>query len=566
MLHAIKLLFLGFFLMLKNNALLGQTTNKEHYFDYPLAIQPRLNANFGEMRPNHFHMGLDLNTQSRENLPVYAPADGYVSRIKIEQGGFGRAIYLNHPNGTTTVYAHMNRFLDPAEIYLKKKQYEQETWKIDLTVPVGFIKVKKGQWIGFSGNTGASEGPHVHFEIRDTKTENCLNPLRHGIAINDHVSPDLFQLAFYDFEKSIYEQTPVMMTLIKKGSLFVTVKKVELPFEKVMIGIVAKDRMDGSANPNGIFKASLFQEEKEIAGFKLENISYDFTRDQNAHIDYNLRAGGGPYVQFIHPPKNTRMSIYPSSFNQPYLTNGKEFRSFTIQVSDAHNNLSTVDLEIRKAGNALQPRFVGQQFSPGVPGSLKEGDLQIEFPSNTFYDACHLQVKVLGESGADEISPRYEVYPSTIPIGGFFSVKIKARDFSKNMDTSRVVIKKAYKSKIEIKKATFSNDRFIASFRELGTFQLLRDAEAPQITVHSSSGTMPLNARDQLIVSVTDNLKTIRSFEVRLDDKWIMFVPKGNQYVYKMDEHFQPGEHLLTIVVYDEAGNRSVKNITLKRI
>ena len=224
----------------------AQAVKNSKQFDYPLDIQPRLNANFGEMRPNHFHMGLDLNTQAKENLPVFAPADGFVSRVKIESGGFGRAIYLNHPNGLTTVYAHMNMFMPEVEKFLEKKQYEQESWKIDLQVPVALFKVRKGQIIGYSGNTGASEGPHVHFEIRDTKTENCLNPLMFGVDMQDHVAPDLYQLVFYDYDKSIYEQLPVMVGLVKKGNAYYPIKKIELPYEKVMIGIIARDRLDFS--------------------------------------------------------------------------------------------------------------------------------------------------------------------------------------------------------------------------------------------------------------------------------------------------------------------------------
>ena len=170
----------------------AQPKGVPEYFSYPLSIDPRLNANFGEMRPNHFHMGLDLSTESRENLPVYAPADGFISRMKIETGGFGRAIYMDHPNGTTTLYAHMNRFIPAAENYLEDQQYVQQTWKIDLKVPAGLLPVKKGQLIGYSGNTGASQGPHVHFEIRDTETENCLNPLRFRFLLPDVTPPDVF--------------------------------------------------------------------------------------------------------------------------------------------------------------------------------------------------------------------------------------------------------------------------------------------------------------------------------------------------------------------------------------
>ena len=252
----LRILFLSLFLLWFNLGF-SQPKGVPEYFSYPLSIKPKLNANFGEMRPNHFHMGLDLSTESRENLPIYAPADGFISRMKIETGGFGRAIYLDHPNGTTTLYAHMNQFIPAAENYLEQQQYVQQTWKIDLKVPSGKLPVKKGQLIGYSGNTGASQGPHVHFEIRDTKTENCLNPLRFRFLLPDVTPPDVFKVIFYDRDKSIYEQNPVVYPLVRKGGDYEIANRVELPFENVFIAIQATDRMTGVPNANGIYASHL---------------------------------------------------------------------------------------------------------------------------------------------------------------------------------------------------------------------------------------------------------------------------------------------------------------------
>lgn len=155
----------------------ARTDYPKGYFRYPLDIPPKLNANFGEMRPNHFHMGLDLFTQRKENLPIYAAAEGYVSRVKIEPGGFGNAIYIAHPNGLTTLYAHMNDFMPALQQYVKEQQYRTESWEQDLAIPAGKFPLKKSDFIGYSGNTGGSQGPHVHFEIRETVSEKCLNGL-----------------------------------------------------------------------------------------------------------------------------------------------------------------------------------------------------------------------------------------------------------------------------------------------------------------------------------------------------------------------------------------------------
>ncbi|MEY2595250.1 MAG: hypothetical protein RI965_522 [Bacteroidota bacterium] len=531
-------------------------------FDYPLAVKPLLNANFGEMRPNHFHMGLDLNTGARENLPIFAPADGYLSRIKIESGGFGRALYFNHGNGTTTVYAHMNSFLPAVEQFLEQKQYEQETWKIDLQVPVGKFTVKKGQLIGYSGNTGASEGPHVHFEVRDIKTENCLNPLRNGISMEDNVAPEVLKLAVYDYDKSIYEQTPVIIPLIKKGLNYVAVKKIEVPFEKVVIGIIAIDRMSGSSNPNGIYKAILKKDKLPIAGFELDNISYDFTRNQNGHIDYPLRFKGGPYVQMLHRPKFFQLSIYPASFNKPYIVNSNNFQEYQIDVSDAHDNISKVTFDIRKIGTAEQRKFSGKAMMINEKNVFESSNITFEFSPDAFYDSFHMDVVSTPSSQAFQKSNLYQVQPFSVPVNSSFQVAIKSS--VGKIDTTRMVIKKSIKGKDEIKKAIYGKNGFTASFKELGSFQLLEDLEPPSISINISNGAQ-VKGGDQLVCNVSDNFKSIRSFEARVDGKWLMFKPRGNSYSYRIDENFPLGEHFLTVIVFDEAGNRNNLKIQVKR-
>ena len=303
----LQVLSIFLFFSLHTDAQINQSFG---YFSYPLSIKPKLNANFGEMRPNHFHMGLDLSTESRENLPIYAPADGYIARIKIEQGGFGRAMYLNHPNGLTTLFAHMNKFIPSAEQYLRGKQYEQENWKIDLMIPEGVLPVKKGELIGYSGNTGASQGPHVHFEIRDTQTESCYNPLRLLFPIIDNVPPVIYKLLFYDRDKSIYEQVPLSVPLKKVGNTYKPLATISLPYTKAIIAVQTIDRITGAANQYGIFKAELLSEDKLISSFELDSIGYDKTRNLNGHIDYLSRFRGGGYYQMLFPSMEFGAGIY----------------------------------------------------------------------------------------------------------------------------------------------------------------------------------------------------------------------------------------------------------------
>ncbi|PWT97961.1 MAG: M23 family peptidase, partial [Bacteroidetes bacterium] len=188
------------------------------YFRNPLNIPITLAGNFGELRANHYHMGLDIKTNKVQNYPVYAAADGYISRVKIEPGGFGRAIYINHPNGYSTLYAHLNDFFPALEQYVTQQQYKQETWAIYIELPPNLFPVKKGDFIAYSGTTGGSQAPHVHFEIRRTSTDINLNPLLFGLPVADNIAPTITRIALYDRTKSVYEQSPKIYPVKKIGS------------------------------------------------------------------------------------------------------------------------------------------------------------------------------------------------------------------------------------------------------------------------------------------------------------------------------------------------------------
>jgi murein DD-endopeptidase MepM/ murein hydrolase activator NlpD len=211
----------------------------------------KLAANFGELRPNHWHMGLDIRTNQKENLPVYAAADGYVAHVGIRSQSFGRYIIINHPNGLSTLYGHLNNFFPALEQYVTEQQYKQETWAIELDFAKEKFPVSKNQFIAYSGNTGGSQGPHLHFEIRDTKTEKCLNPLLFGFPLQDNVKPNLVKLAMYDRTYSVYEQTPLFFLFKNTDSGYVIPNRpvIRTGSEKISFAIQAYDRLTGSKNP-----------------------------------------------------------------------------------------------------------------------------------------------------------------------------------------------------------------------------------------------------------------------------------------------------------------------------
>jgi murein DD-endopeptidase MepM/ murein hydrolase activator NlpD len=294
--------------------LFAPVTYPQGYFRNPLDFPMSLAANFGELRPNHYHMGLDIRTQHRENQPVHAAADGYVARVEIEPAGFGQAIYIRHPNGYTTVYGHLNQFFPALAAYVHQQQYRLQSWQVDLTLPPGLFPVRKGDFIAYSGNTGGSQGPHLHFEIRRTDGDINLNPLLFGLPVPDRTPPTLLRLAWYDRNEGIYGQSPHILPQIPRSLLIV-------PTSRISFALSAFDTQSGSANPNGIYEADLYVDHLPVIGFQMNNISYDDTRNVNAHIDYKTRETGGPFLQQLfflsgYPPPSIYRAVvaaHPSS-------------------------------------------------------------------------------------------------------------------------------------------------------------------------------------------------------------------------------------------------------------
>ena len=207
-----------------------------------------LSANFGELRPNHWHMGLDIRTNKKENYPVFASADGYIAHIGIRPSSFGKFIIINHPNGYSTLYAHLNEFYPALEKYVREKQTEKESWAIEIDFTEKDFKVKKGNEIAKSGNTGGSQGPHLHFEIRETETDRSLNPLLFGMPLQDDVPPTILKLAMYDRSISTYDQTPKLFSLKKtdNGYIIPKIPVLKTGFNTLSFAIQAVDKFTGS--------------------------------------------------------------------------------------------------------------------------------------------------------------------------------------------------------------------------------------------------------------------------------------------------------------------------------
>jgi murein DD-endopeptidase MepM/ murein hydrolase activator NlpD len=536
----------------------------KNYFVWPVKATPALAANFGELRPNHYHMGLDCKTEKRENLPILAAADGYIAKVKVEPWGFGRAIYMNHANGTTTLYAHLNAFYDDLENYVKEQQYKQKKWNVFLDIPPHMFDVAKGREIAKSGNTGGSQGPHLHFEIRDTKTDKVLNPLLFGFPIPDNVAPDVLRLAIYDRCISTYEQTPKYIPIKKVNGVY-QASLTTVNTDKVSFAITAYDRYSGSTNQNGIYEASLYDNEKPIVGFQLDSISYDETRYLNAHIDHKVKGSGGPYLQHI-----SKLSGYPEGVYK--MVNGDgvinleddSIHHIKILVKDVNGNISTVKIDVQRKLNGvakhLDTAYYQQKklFAPGYVNIFESNDCKFYLPENALYDSIRFRYTAIQPKVGNTI---YQLHSYTIPVHTRFPISIKAASALPN----KMVMARYYGAKTDFSATTFNNGWFTAKFRDFGNFQLITDTTPPTITPVGFKDGANLSKQKAIKFVVIDNTEDL-DFTATLDGNWLRFSSdKGKTFVYTFDEKCSAGEHELKIVARDMVGNENVKTYRFTR-
>ena len=533
----------------------------QQYFQWPVGAKIALVANFGELRPNHYHMGLDCRTDQVENKPVLAAADGYIAKVKIEPFGFGRCIYINHPNGLTSLYAHLNDFNPALENYIKQQQYNLQSWNVFLDIPAQLFPVKKGDFIAYSGSTGGSQGPHVHFEIRDTKTDKVLNPLLFGLPIADNIAPDILRLAVYDRCISTYEQTPKIYALKKVNGVYVPASgKLLINTEKVSFAITAYDRYSGSTNQNGIYEAVLYNNDKAISGFRMDSITYTDTRYLNAHIDYKQRANGGTWLQHLSRLPGNADPIYKTDAGNGIVElTPHEETAVKITVADPAGNLSTLKFSIAtSAFSGSRPTVQSgeqKQFHPGFINVFENDHIQFYLGENALYDSFNFRYNETKDIKGKII---YQVHNATVPLHTFFSLKIKP-DFLVT-DTGKIVMHRFYGAKDDYKKAVFENGWYKAAFREMGNFQILIDSIAPEVRPLGFVNGMNASKLSRLLFVVTDNTEEIKKFTATLDGKWLRFTnDKGRNFIYKFDEHCPPGFHELVIEAEDQAGNITKK-------
>jgi hypothetical protein len=542
----------------------------KYYFRNPLGIPMDLQANFGELRSDHWHMGLDIRTNQQVNLPVYAAADGYIASLGIRPQSFGRFIIINHPNGLSTLYAHLNDFYPELEKYVTEQQYKQESWAMELNFTKDQFPVTKGQFIAFSGTTGGSQGPHLHFEIFDTQTEKRLNPLLFEFPVSDNVPPTLVKLAMYDRSRSTYDQSPLIFLLKKTDSGYIIPKipVIKTGLNKVSFAIQAYDRMTNTKSPDGIYAAQLYLDDEPQIQFVLDSIDYGESLYINAHVDYKYRYNGGAWLQHLSQLPGDHSTVYRQMKGDGVINFADTgIHSVTIEVKDTRNNVAELNFKIQHDDSLPITgikKFESPKLIPNQVNGIKKPDFEMFFPESALYDTVQILYYRNNSTSAYSVSASQQVNDASVPLHNEVTVRLKPDKIVPEDWKDKIMIRRSGRG-MSLRKARWEGDWLTEKFGDLGSFQAFADMVPPSVNELGKGDTVNLSPLSRILFTPTDNFG-IKSFRAELDSQWIRFTnDKGRNWIYTFDERCPFGVHHLKVTVEDLVGNTTTKEWWFKR-
>ena len=544
------------FYLLFCSTLFAQNNFPKDYFSPPLDIPMQLSGNFGELRPNHFHAGFDFKTQQKEGLKVYASAEGYVSRIKISTFGNGKTIYITHPNGYTSVYAHLQNAVGPIQNFITTTHYKEQSFEIEMYLKPGEIPIKKGEWIAVSGNTGASEGPHLHYEIRDSKTEFVINPMLFGFdsGFKDTKKPVISGLYVYPLFSSTVNTSkrPILLnTALQKDGTYLADKV--LANGPIGFGIIANDYDDVSFNKNGVYSVNSFLNGQPKFGYQFDTHSFDDMRYVNALIDYAKYKKTGQRVQKLFMKNKYDLAFIATDETKGQITPTPNLDNvYRIEVADFFGNKSEITVPIQYDSSvALIPAepVVSNYFLVANKDNIFEKEnASVFFPAGTFYDDFALNFDVRDKT--------LYLHDDSVPAHSNFTISLTDNALSKELQ-EKTFIARLDGEQINYN-STFRKDSvFSAKVKTLGKYKLVTDTLAPKVSIAK-----PIEGKwvsqDAIQLQISDAGSGIKTYNGFLNGQWVLFEYDNKTRTithYFNDDFLLNGANELKVIVTDAMGN-----------
>ncbi|MCH9659629.1 MAG: M23 family metallopeptidase [Bacteroidetes bacterium] len=536
------------------------------YFSDPLEIPIILAGNFGELRSNHFHSGLDIKTQQKRGVPIYAPADGFVKRIKVAHFGYGKALYLTHPNGYITVYAHLQSYGGVIEDYVKEKQYEKESYTIELFPEPSLLTVSKGDIIGYTGNSGSSGGPHLHYEIRDSSSR-PMNPMLFGMDIDDAKDPIVNTVMVYPISGDAQVNgalEPQKLRLKKQKDGSYRTEGIEA-FGTIGVGVSTNDQHDGASNKNGAYQIRSMVNGEEKFHVHFNRFSFAETRYLNRYIDYGYYKKNKIRIQKLFRQDNNPLSIIKNEVDNGFLTMEEGYSSvYTIEIIDFKKNKTIITIPIKGAKSAIPATPEDNAFMTFVShnqgNSITKGKFSVYIPAESLYEDAMLMVT----SDVDTL----KLHEDAIPLHKNMTISFDASNYTKE-DMSQLYIGKSNYNKPPRYYTTYRNGKKLsAKTKTFGTYVLARDTTPPVISPRNFTDEQWISNNETLELTIEDVVSGISTYHATLNGKFILteYDYKKDVLVYDFDDEVvKDTENKLKVIVVDNVGNSTTFEATFYR-
>ena len=514
-------------------------------FDFPLL----LSGNFGELRANHFHGGVDFKTQGVVGKPIRCIADGYISRVTVTSGGYGQAVYITHDNGYTSVHGHLHRFMDGVQQVVEAYQYEHETFAVDLQFEADRFPLKQGEVFALAGNEGYSFGPHLHMEIRKTDTEEYIDPLQfYTDQLKDTTAPRATHVMLYpQVGKGVVNGSSRKKIISLSGQSPITA------WGQIAAGIKAYDYMDGTSNNYGVRSVTLLVDSVEVFRSTVDGFLPDENRMINAWTDYEEYATRNSwFMRSQILPGNTWRMLQADDERGVVTINEERPYRFCYVLEDLYGNRRTYGFVVQGKKQEVELLHKGEHYLKWNQGNIvQQPGMSLVIPKGMLYEDVDLNCKVIADSL--NISYDYQLNDKPVPLHGGCSLVIGVRNYP-IADTSKYYVARKYKGRKSSAGGYFEDGFMFANIRELGTYSVAIDTVAPRIVPMNKPQWKTGNIR----FKIRDAETGIKDYKVYIDGKFVLFkfASKNATLSCMHPDRIKRGmKHRMEVVITDYCGN-----------
>ena len=537
--------------------------NISNYYRLPIDGEFSLSANYGELRATHFHAGIDIRVGGVVGKPIFAVAEGYVSRISVSPSGYGKAVYITHPNGTTSVYAHLHTFSPTIKTYIENIQYARQRFAVNETVQAGLLSVKKGEQIGTAGNSGSSGGPHLHFEIRETRQQIPIDVFARDFykIPTDNIPPTVRNVSFFSYRE--IDSIPCISLFKQQLKPTQTTQQIIDVPDTFFVGIDVIDTQNGTPAKLAITKLSVMLDEEIIFACVFDSIAFHLSKYINSAIAYDERVRNNHVLLKTYIEPANQLTIYREIKNNGLITLSDTLpHQLKIKATDDTGNTTVRTFTVQKKNNfATANNFCDTTFGVAAywnqENNIERNGLQITIPSDALYRSTFLVIDSLDKRSENAYSALWRVHTNETPLHRAINLQIAA-SLPEELKSKALLAGINSKGKIYSAGGRWQNNLLEANVQNFGDYFVTIDTTAPIIKPQFVNGAN-LSKHTQLKIKITDDLSGIATFNAYIDDKWALFEydAKNNLLLYTFDSTriARNQKHKLLLTITDNKQN-----------